>query len=846
MTSPASRPQEVPRFLTEPIAVITDILARVEPDLDQVVAQAAIKQVARKGAAQRRLAQALHADPDLLTSASPEGPPTVADLIRALQRHGTRNLVLPRCAGCGGQNELVCTNTQGRRICGSCFNRPRHSVTTCTNCGKVHRIRYRDREGRPLCYRCPPELDSDHLEQICAHITNVAPDFDHDLLRGLVARALPQRFQRREVAWELDARPELLTGQGAQGSARLIRLIESLIGHGVGNVIAPTCPFCRRSVRLDSRRDGQRCCRACYDEVNKEPCVCCENRRPVATRTPDGQPICRACVHRGPFSQQQCTDCGRIRPIIHHDGDRALCNGCWRGYNATCSICGQRKPCHFAFTDAPRCENCSRRSRLTTCSGCGKSKAAWARTLAGDPLCGNCSRRREPCIRCGRTMRVWARVSEGALCRTCSRREPAYFHHCVQCGSFERLHHFGLCRRCAAPAVLREMLSGPGRVMRPEVEPVFAGLVASHPTRLLEWLRRPAPRKVLTALAEGRGPVTHDVLDQLAPAKATKRLREVLVDTKVLLQRDERLASLERWIDHKLTQVSDRDERKILRGFATWYLLPRLRARSTATPTTSYQAARVRGDVKASVKLLSWLQDRGSTLATCRQADIDAWLAEGAETRKAARSFLAWATARGYAHDVVIPSRRSNHTRAVFPERDQRWTLARHLLHTTELDTVDRVAGLLLLLYGQPVGRIVRLTTEHVTTSRAGVQLTLGSKPLILRPPLDGLLLRLVDNRRGTAVLGHTDDHVWLFPGGAPARPLSTGRLILRLKALGVPARVSRNSALMDLAAELPAAVLSQLLGLHINTAARWTDEAGNTRPDYAAELSRRMELGKS
>jgi hypothetical protein len=95
-------------------------------------------------------------------------------------------------------------------------------------------------------------------------------------------------------------------------------------------------------------------------------------------------------------------------------------------------------------------------------------------------------------------------------------------------------------------------------------------------------------------------------------------------------------------------------------------------------------------------------------------------------------------------------------------------------------------------------------------------------------------------------VLGHTDDHVWLFPGGAPARPLSTGRLILRLKALGVPARVSRNSALMDLAAELPAAVLSQLLGLHINTAARWTDEAGNTRPDYAAELSRRMELGKS
>jgi hypothetical protein len=48
----------------------------------------------------------------------------------------------------------------------------------------------------------------------------------------------------------------------------------------------------------------------------------------------------------------------------------------------------------------------------------------------------------------------------------------------------------------------------------------------------------------------------------------------------------------------------------------------------------------------------------------------------------------------------------------------------------------------------------------------------------------------------------------------------------------------------MDLAGELPAAVLSQLLGLQVNTATRWTDEAGNTRHGYAAELARRHERG--
>jgi hypothetical protein len=48
----------------------------------------------------------------------------------------------------------------------------------------------------------------------------------------------------------------------------------------------------------------------------------------------------------------------------------------------------------------------------------------------------------------------------------------------------------------------------------------------------------------------------------------------------------------------------------------------------------------------------------------------------------------------------------------------------------------------------------------------------------------------------------------------------------------------------MDLAGELPAAVLSQLLSLQVNTATRWTDEAGNTRHGYAAELARRHERG--
>lgn len=59
-----------------------------------------------------------------------------------------------------------------------------------------------------------------------------------------------------------------------------------------------------------------------------------------------------------------------------------------------------------------------------------------------------------------------------------------------------------------------------------------------------------------------------------------------------------------------------------------------------------------------------------------------------------------------------------------------------------------------------------------------------------------------------------------------------------RLTGVGIRARPARNTTSMELAAELPAAVLSRLLGLNIDRAEKWTKEAGSTRAEYAAELS--------
>ncbi len=115
---------------------------------------------------------------------------------------------------------------------------------------------------------------------------------------------------------------------------------------------------------------------------------------------------------------------------------------------AICSICHDHKPCHFAGTDAPRCSNCTNRMAHVPCSRCGITRAVWGRAENGDGLCESCSRRREPCVTCGRSMRVYGRIPAGPLCTICFRKNPASRRSCIQWDSNERLHHYGLCPAC--------------------------------------------------------------------------------------------------------------------------------------------------------------------------------------------------------------------------------------------------------------------------------------------------------------------------------------------------------------------------------------------------------------
>jgi hypothetical protein len=838
--SPIAAAGSPSRFLTHPVEAIAELVTAVEPGLDAGAVADTVRDVTVHLGQQRRLAKALFEDPGLLTSRRPAGPPTIEQLIRALQPLGLVNLALPACGSCGRARPLPQRDHRGQRICGSCDTTRRTAsaaVAACAGCGNARRVTYRDRAGRPLCRYCPPEPGADHTAEISLRIRRLNPGLAPEGLDKLIERAVPQPWQRRQLAWDLEARPELLTGAGTEGPTRLAALIEDLVEAGAHGIQPLGCAFCGQARRLRWRREQRLCCLVCYRAARKEACGRCGQLRDVASRDLDARPLCAHCTRGEPQNLGECSRCGRFRRLGNRSGE-ALCTTCNRGQMASCSRCGQEKPCYSAGTSAPVCPNCARWLRAEPCTRCGKQRQVAVRTEAGEPLCAQCIRRKEICVGCQTRKEVNARTEAGPLRGTCYAKDPVSFRECTTCGSLERLHHFGLCPRCACPGVLHGMLSRPGGTIRPELEPVITALLANEPVPLLLWLRGPAPRRVMAALAQGSGPVTHPELDDLTPAKSSQRLREVLVNAGLLPPRDEQLASLERWLKRALPRVADPAERRVVRSWVTWGHLRRLRSLARTRPLTRHQVANVCSEVARSIELLAWLTDQGSSLATARQALIDSWLTD---SRKDACAFITWAVRHGYARDLTVPRRQSTITRSGLPAGDQRWILARRLLSDTSIETTDRAAGLLVLLYAQPLTRISQLTTSHVLPAAQGhVQLRLGAKPLDLPAPLAAIILELARNRRGHAVIGHTDDHSWLFPGGVPGRPLSAPRLAHRLKQLQIPPRASRNTALMELAAEMPAKVLSDLLGISVESAVSWTQEAGHTRPGYAAEIARR------
>ena len=126
--------------------------------------------------------------------------------------------------------------------------------------------------------------------------------------------------------------------------------------------------------------------------------------------------------------------------------------------------------------------------------------------------------------------------------------------------------------------------------------------------------------------------------------------------------------------------------------------------------------------------------------------------------------------------------------------------------------------------------------------------------PEILADPV-GVIVDLVtgvevgmDRRDAEVVVVRVagDPSPWLFPGGQPGRPISATHLGQRLKDLGIQPGPARSTALLQLATELPAALLARMLGIHIGVAVAWQRASAGDWTSYAADVSRRSRTAET
>jgi len=791
--------------LADPVGLIVRLVADVEQTLDAGQIREVVIRVAGGRAKRRRLARALRDEPLLPVTGGPPVPWAAGQLLLGLRSAGAGAIAAPRCGECGRSLSYMISR-KGHLICSPCRDTPR----TCAKCGNQRRVVTRDRYGHPRCGECP-DLDGDPMQSLTRLLSGIEPALGPQEVVAAVGRATVRPAGQRRLAWAMLDNPALLTGAGTCAPApAVLRFIDELIAAGAVNITRPSCPRCQRAVALSKQLDGQRICRSCFARERAVPCSRCGSLREPAARDAGGGPLCPNCLVSDPVNLEDCSGCGHRSRVAVRTADGPLCQRCRHRPVLTCGICNRTVQCEISrATGQPWCDTCQ--NRWARCSGC----------LVIAPMRGG--------------------TRQAPLCAKCLNPDPDFWDRCPACKTTWLLSPRP-CQRCTLDQRIRGLIGDEAARIRADLAPLHLALTgAERPDMAMAWLNRPKVREILSRIGGDSRPLTYEILDELPPGKTLDHLRSVLVAAGALPGRDERLVKLERRIAAALAARTDPGERRVLHGYATWHHLRRLRQRLGGGHASHLQCLNVRSHVTAAVNFLDWLAGDGLTLASCTQPDLGRWAAGEVSYRDETGHFVRWAVTRKHAARLTFGAVRWEGPRGPH-DGEKRWDDARRLLQDSTLKTSDRVAGLLLLLYAQNLAAISLLTAGHVHASGDGVSLQLGTSPVVLPEPLAGLVLDLVANRRASTIINAPGATPWLFPGRRHGQAISPDRLGQRLKQIGISSGRDRSTALFTLAAEIPAAILARMLGIHIQVAVQWQRASAGDWMTYAADVSRRTD----
>lgn len=630
------------------------------------------------------------------------------------------------------------------------------------------------------------------------------PEIAPSVLAAMIDSIAPVHRTRRRLFIAISKRPGILTGEDPNVPVTVQALTAALREAGAVAIVVPGCESCGRKMQLPHRApQGGRHCSRCEKNYRARPCVGCGQRRPIHKNL-DGQYFCRPCWRLDPRSFGACHRCQETTSVKNALDGTLVCNRCYERPKADCFGCQRLQPIALHLQGKTICPKCYYGMRYPRpCPGCGEQK--FLTHIVNDQLC---------CASCAGQPEVLA---------------------CPGCGSVKNVRKFHLCIECHRPETIRTMLADADGAVRPELRPLEKYLLEG-PARadsLMGWqYTNRVSAAVLRELATGQLPLEFEaIFTRCGGKQGATFLLSLLVTSGVLPDIDVNEERYYPWLTSWLSEQTNSTHRLLLRRYAQWGLSTKPWAGYAIRPTDpNNRFHRLRSRLQTCAEYLQFVEEQGYTTLTLPQRVLDAYVAGSANRHDHISHFTRWLKDNGLA--TAVSSYRPKREPVSSMPPDERWDLARWLLRDQTLEPQDRVAGLFVLLYGQPLTRIVAIPRTAVHFSKQGVSVTLADDPIELPEQLGHAVTLLYQNPPRT----HRDiNDTWIFPGRWPGRHLTAGALGSRLNRLGIPVNRSRSAALLELAAEIPVPLLSDLLGISTVSAAAWATAANRDWSTYPA-----------
>ena len=464
------------------------------------------------------------------------------------------------------------------------------------------------------------------------------------------------------------------------------------------------------------------------------------------------------------------------------------------------------------------------------CARCGQHHQTVARWPDGG-ICGYCyqqaKRTRGTCT-CGHKGVLPGLIDNEPTCRGCSGIRLNV--DCLTCGAEDELHSGGRCWTCVLSSVVDDLLTNSATgIMAAELIPMGAALKSMKRANSgLTWIRQKHVTEFLRTLAEAPQ-ITHEAFDELPDSRTREYVRGLLTELGVLPRRDELRKLYDRWAEEALERVKSPQNLEVIRRYIRWHHQRRMNHMDEVTRGTFLRAKQ---EVTVAIDLLNWLTDHSIKLSELQQSHLDVWQSEGPTTRRIAARFLKWAIKTKVAPSglTIVPHRRGTSPRLAKTGQDE---ALKQVIHEDGLETRDRAAAILILVFGQQAENIARLTWNDVNITEELVTIQLGTIHIALPEPLAQPWRELAANPGHDLTASHPNS-AWVFRGISPGRHINPGYLTTRLSKL-FKTRAARLGTLHELTKLAPVAIIAETLGYSPTTIERHATDSAAAYAQYVA-----------